>query len=144
MAYARNVCIYYWIIFFCICFSYIVLLGKLVDCLLYILWLINCFSNISCETASISKLPCKALSVPIWESVPVMVNQFGWKLAQKLGVIRYFKGHFGSLLWLFALEFQGSTKFHPSRWHFVKVLWNSIGKLYCQVNLTMDSTFSSD
>ena len=54
-----------------------------------------------------------SLSEKVFQGPKVVVNRFGWNLAQKLGVMRYFKSHFGSLLWLLVLELQGESHFWP-------------------------------
>ena len=48
-----------------------------------------------------------SLSEKVFQGPKVVVNRFGWNLAQELGPMRYFKSQFGSLLWLSVLEFQG-------------------------------------
>ena len=67
-----------------------------------------------------------SLSEKVFQGPKVAVNRFGWNLAQKLGMRRYFKSNFGSLLWLF--KFWSSRgisffalwvpKIQPSRGHF--------------------------
>ena len=54
-----------------------------------------------------------SLSEKVFQGPKVVVNRFGWNLAQKLGVMRYFKSHFGSLLSLLVLELQGGSHFLP-------------------------------
>ena len=52
------------------------------------------------------------LSVIVWEvfqGQKVVVNRFGWNLAQKLGMMRYFNSHYGPLLWRLVLELQGRS-----------------------------------
>ena len=48
-----------------------------------------------------------SLSKKVFLGPKVVVNRFGWNLAQTLGVMRYFNSHFGSLLWLLVLELRG-------------------------------------
>ena len=82
------------------------------------------------------------MSEKVFQGPKVVVNRFGWNLAQKLGVMRYFKSHFGSLLWLLVLESFfafWAPKIQPSRWHFESAI-RPTGKLCCQMNLTMNST----
>ena len=81
----------------------------------------------------------------MFQGPKVVVNRFGWNLAQKLGVMRYFPSHFGSLLWLLVLELQEGPHFLPFE-HQKSTLpggiLNPTGKLCCQMNLTMNSTIT--
>ena len=48
-----------------------------------------------------------SLSEKVFQGPKVVVNRFGWNFAQKLGVMKYFRSQFGSVLWLLVLELQG-------------------------------------
>ena len=69
-----------------------------------------------------------SLSEKVFQWPKVEVNQFGWNLAEKLGVMRYFKSHLDSLLCLLVLELQYRSK----------VSWQSVASL----DSWLDSRFS--
>ena len=87
-----------------------------------------------------------SLSEKVFQGPKVVVKRFGWNLAQKLGVIRYFKTHFSSLL-CSGVTGGGVSHFLPFEHqksslpgNILKVPQDPTGKLYCQINLTMNST----
>ena len=89
-----------------------------------------------------------SLSEKVFQGPKVVVNRFGWNFAQKLGVMRYFRSQFGSLLWLLVLELQGGSHFLPFEnqksslpgGHFESAIRPHFSTLCSQMNLTMNST----
>ena len=93
------------------------------------------------------KLTKVSLSEKVFQGPKVVVNLFGWNLTQNLGVMRYFKSHFGSLLWLLVLEYTGESHFWPFEHQksslpggILKAPLDPTGKLCCKIYLTMIST----
>ena len=105
--------------------------------------------NQLCMQQCLQRMTQLSLSEKVFQGPKVVVNRFGWNLAQKLGIMRYFKSHFGSLLRVLVLQLQEGSHFLPFEHQksrlpggILKVWYDPTGKLCCQMNLTMNSTIT--